>query len=176
MDVNFSKSGLLVYSSMHFIGIIPDKPSPRKFYVYASESKRCCDAVVIPLPNNNPLVHASPVIESGIHLSDAAVAVTGSLLALATPLVTPNVDGKPKKTVICLISQQVYEFHARPTDAAPDALAISETRGRRGVMDAELAITGFRISRNINADRRKVVVLPFRSMTPSQKFLTPFLI
>lgn len=97
--VNMSNSGLLLYSSMHFMGIVPDMTSSRKFEILPSESKWCCHVLVTHLPSNHPLIDASSAIETGIHLVDVSVAVTGLLLALATLLVYPNVARKPTKTL-----------------------------------------------------------------------------
>lgn len=95
-NISSSKSGLQPYSSMYFIGLVSDTPSPRKFQILAPEPKPCCHAVINPLPNKHPLVHASSTIATGIHLVEAAVAVTDSSFTLMTQSDTSNVASKPK--------------------------------------------------------------------------------
>lgn len=78
-DFTLSKSGLLVYSSIHFKGIVLEDPRTCKFLVFPPKLKLCCQAVLIPLPKDTcPLIHASPAIQPEIHVIYAAVAVTGS--------------------------------------------------------------------------------------------------
>lgn len=90
-NVPLSKPGLLLYSSMQFIDIVPYTLSPQKFQVLNPKPKWCCHAVVTHIPNNRPFVHADPVIGPEIHLDGAAVVLTGSPHALMAPSLTLNV-------------------------------------------------------------------------------------
>lgn len=72
-NIKLYKSGLPAYFSMHFIGIVLDTYTNSEI---PNPSFRT-DAVLSPLSNNHPPVHASQTIELGIHYVDAAIAVTG---------------------------------------------------------------------------------------------------
>lgn len=97
-DVTLSKSGLLAYSSLHHIGIVPDTPSPRKFEVLPPEPKRCCHAVLTPLPDSRPPVHSSPAAEAetAIHVVVAAEAMIVPPPTLAETPMIPAVAPKSK--------------------------------------------------------------------------------
>lgn len=49
----------------------------------------------------------------------------------------------------------MHELRARATDSAPDGLGISETWDRRGVLDAELAFSRYRLFWKDRVDGRK---------------------
>lgn len=53
------------------------------------------------------------------------------------------------------LHNKMQELQARAAASSPDVLAISETWGRCGVMDAELAVAGYRLFRKDRADGRK---------------------
>lgn len=132
-NVPLSKSGLLAYSSVHFICTFLDTPRIKNCIILPPELKRCCHAVLTLLPNNRSIVHASPATERQIHLVDA---VTGSPLALATPLVTPHVTRKAKNGQQPLeflnynaaaLHKKTHALIAKATDSAFNMLVVSKT-------------------------------------------------
>lgn len=59
-DVVLSKSELLGYSNLHFVGIVLDTPSPRKHQVgYTSKPKRQCFVVSKSQPGAEKPIHRS---------------------------------------------------------------------------------------------------------------------
>lgn len=95
-DITLSKFGLLAYSKMHFIVIVPDKFSPQKCLDFSPKPKQCFHAVLAPFLNNHPLIYASPAIDPEICTVDAGIAIYGSPLAIPTTSVTTRVNYKRK--------------------------------------------------------------------------------